>query len=336
MEFLSRKFKLLGLIALVGVFSCTKDKPSNPKQSEVVNRYLEFKTKMNAFSESYGQMSNFLDVIAASQLHSKAMKLKFMTLDSTYNDTIPVDTSGYWNYLTCAKVSEFENNDGTHTTVYDYGDGCNEFGSLIKGKITYVWSNVGNSYYSKVLYDNYYSYGTEMNGYSEYTFTSDGNSYVGYDTTGVAGDSIPVSNIIFYWSGSSTCKDDVTVIYDTGEKYVYTSDFSTKWENSTYSIIEGDFTYSSFPDGYRYHYLVAKPLVYNYDCPSVWVAVTGIESIHYDDPTKIYDFVIDYGEGDCDNLATIIENGESSVIDFSELLYIYCGTDSVTCNGGRR
>lgn len=334
MKNLSVKFILLVSIILLGIITCTKDKDSTSKQSDVVKRYLEFKTKMSAFSESNGQMSNFLNVIGASQLHLKSLKKISMVLDSTINDSIPVDTSGYWNYWTCAQVTEYENNDGTHTTIYDYGDGCDEFGYFTKGKISYVWSNIGNSYYSKVLYENYYSYGMEMNGYSEYSFTSDGNSYFGYDTTNVESDSSAITDIVYYWSGSSTGKDNIIMKFDSGEKYSYTSNFSTKWENSTYTILEGEFTYTSDPDGYNYHYLVYDPLIYNYDCPNVWVAVSGIESIHYDDLTKTYDFIIDYGNGTCDNLATITENGETSQIDFSDLLYIYCGADSITCRYG--
>lgn len=331
MKSLRIRFILLGGIILLGFITCTKDKDSTTKQSDVVKRYLEFKTKMSAFSESYGQMSNFLNVIGASQLHLKSLNQKSIFRDSTINDTIPVDTTGYWNHWTCAKVTEYDNNDGTHTTIYDYGDGCDNFGYLIKGKISYIWSHTGSNYYSKVLYENYYSYGMEMNGYSEYSFNSDGSSYFGYDTTSCGRDS---SVVIYNWSGSSTGKDNITMKFDTGEKYSYTSNFSTKWENSTYTILEGEYIFTSEPDGFNYHYLVYAPLIYNYDCPNVWVAVSGIESIHYNDLTKTYDFIIDYGSGACDNLATVTENGETSQIDFSDLLYIYCGADSIVCRNG--
>jgi len=324
----------LGVLLIVSIFACTKDNSSEPNQNDIVKRYLEFKTKMSAFNESFGQMSNFLDVIGASQLHESSLKLKALLRDSVYNDSIPVDTSGYWDNWTCATVTEFDNNDGTHTTIYDYGEGCDEFGYLTKGKITYVWKNIGNNYYSKVLYENYYCYGTEMNGFSEYSFTSDGNSYVDYDTTGVVGDSANISKIYFNWSGSSICRDSFTMIYDTGEAYIYSSNFSTKWENSNYTVLQGEFNYQSYPEGYNYHYLVSSPLIYDYDCPNVWVAISGIESIHYNDLTKTYDFIINYGNGECDNIATITENGETSQIDFSDLLYIYCGTDSIVCQNG--
>jgi hypothetical protein len=120
-------------------------------------------------------------------------------------------------------VTETENEDGTFTTVYDYGDGCEEYGFLMKGKITYIWSSEGNTYYSKVVYEKYYSYGTEINGFSEYSFTSDGSSYYNiavkeqYDT-----DSMVLPYVSFNWSGTSTASDQLEYKFDEGDHlYIY-------------------------------------------------------------------------------------------------------------------
>jgi hypothetical protein len=329
---------LIVLFVIIGFLSCNKDKSTNPKQNDIIDRYLEFKTKMSAFSENTGQMSNFMNVIGASQLNRNSLKLKAAKHKTALLDSLPPDDStGYWDNWTCATVTEFDNNDGTHTTIFDYGSGCDEYGSMTKGKITYVWKNEGNDYYSKVLYEHFYSYGLEMNGYSEYSFTSDGNSYIEYDTTGIYGDSITTTGgVAFYWSGSSTGSDTMTMVYDSGERYSYTSRFNNKWDNTSFTVLEGEYNCKSEPDSYSYHYVVNEPLVTNYECPNAWVPVMGIEAIHYKDLKEVYDFTIDYGEGACDNLATITENGESTIIDFGELLEIYCGTDSITTRGGKK
>jgi len=331
------KFALIVALIFIGFLSCNKDTSTNKKQSDIVSKYLEFKTKMSAFSGNNGQMSNFMNVIGASQLHMNTLKLKSSKFKSTYTDSItPIDTAGYWRNWTCAKVSDFDNNDGTHTTIFDYGNGCDEYGSMIKGKITYIWKNEGNDYYSKIQYEKFYSYGLEMNGFSEYSFISDGNSSIQYDTTGISGDTTYTLGVAFCWTGSSTGSDTMTMTYDTGEKYSYTSRFENKWDNTSYTVLEGEYNCQSEPDGYSYHYIVTKPLVSNYGCVSTWVPVQGVEAIHYIDLKEIYDFKIDYGEGACDNLATITENGETSVIDFGDLLYIYCGTDSISNRGGKK
>jgi hypothetical protein len=337
MKMKTKNYVLIGLLIFVGFISCNKDTSPIKKQNEVIDRYLEFKTKMNAFSGNTGQMSNFMNVIGASQFYRNTLQLKSSNDNSTLKDsTTPVDTSGYWGNWTCAKVSDFDNPDGTHTTIFDYGAGCDEFGSLTKGKITYIWKNIGNDYYSKVLYENYYSYGLEMNGFSEYSFQSDGNSTFDYDTTGVTGDSTFTTSVVFYWTGTSSGSDTMSMKYDTGEQYTYTSKFKNKWDNTSFTVLEGNYSCTSQPDGYSYQYEVAKPLITSYECPTSWVPVSGIESINYNDLKVIYNFTIDYGDGSCDNIATITENGESSEIDFGELLYYYCGTDSVSTPGGKK
>ena len=329
---------LLGMFLFSFMLACKEDHSSDVAQNEAVEKYLEFRTKMNAMNASFGQMSNFLSIIGASQLHNNMYTLKSTKGDTVYTDSIPYDSSGYWDYWTCATVTESDNGDGTYTTIYDYGDGCDEFGSMTKGKITYIWKNDGDDYYSKVLYENYYSYGMEMNGFSEYTFTSDGGSYFDYDSSGFAADTGSSRCIVFYWSGTSSGKDNMIVEYDNGEKYTYTSNYSNRWDNSTYTLLEGEYTYTSEPAGYNYHYLITSPLVYNYVCINTWVAVSGVETIHYTDPVETYDFMIDYGSGTCDNLAEITENGKTSVIDFGDLITLYGGAepgDSVSVNRKR-
>jgi hypothetical protein len=232
-------------------------------------------------------------------------------------------------------VTETDNGDGSYTTIYDYGDGCDEFGAMTRGKVTYIWKNTGDDYYSKVLYDHYYCYGMEMNGYSEYNFVSDGNSYFEFDSAVGPNDSMVSPGVVFYWSGTSTGKDDFTIQYDNGDKYAYKSNYSNKWDNSTYTVLEGEYHCTSDPDNYEYHYRVTSPLIYNYECPDTWVPVSGIESIQFRDTAETYEFTIDYGSGSCDNLATVTEDGETSVIDFGELIMEYCEdeiSDSVYVN----
>lgn len=317
----------LAVVFVALVISCSKDSVPQKAQSEAVQRYLEFRTKMSALNASAGQMSNFLSVIGASQLRNNMVALKSATGDSI-DGFVPGDSGDYWDFWTCATVTETDNADSTHTTVYDYGEECDEYGTLFRGKITYIWKSTGNDYYSKVIYEDYYSYGMEMNGFSEYSFTSESEPYYDYDTAYEKGDSAISPGIVFYWSGTSTAKDDITMTYDSGEKYAYTSDYATKWDNSTYTVLNGEYSYISEPDGYEYHYEVSAPLVYNYECTDTWIAVSGIETIHYKDSADTYDFLIDYGNGNCDNLATVTENGETSVVDFGDLIYTYCGTEA--------
>jgi hypothetical protein len=312
----------------VSVISCEKNQDQNPDPSEGVKKFLEMKTRITAMNFSTGQMNDFLSVIGNSQLKDGTLSLEGIGVDSAYIDSVYADTVNFWDYYTCAVVTETDNPDGSHTTSYDYGTGCEEYGSLMKGKITYIWRSQGNEYSSKVIYDHYYSFGLEMNGMSEYTFISDGNSYY---TTGVreegGSDSAVSTGLEFNWSGSSTADENITMVYDSGETYSYSSSYANKWDSISFTVVQGEYEYSGSLNGVEYHYLVTKPLVTDYSCSNTWVPVSGIETATYTESGSTSSFSINYGNGRCDNLAVVTENGIVSVIDFGEIYQIlYDGT----------
>jgi len=316
---------ILSVIIIFSVIiSCGRSKIEQQDLSEGAEKFLELKTRMNAMSSGSGQMSNFLSVIGSSQLKDGELNISGTGIDSCYIDSICVNPDEYWEYITCATVTDYDNADGTHTTIYDYGDGCDEYGALYKGKITYIWKNEDNNYYSKVIYEDYYSYGVEMNGMSEYSFTSDGYSYF---STGVKEDSndstISVSPVVFNWSGSSTGHEEITMVADDGGTYYYLSDYSNKWDSISYTVFEGDYYCRSESEeyNYEYQYSVEQPLVTDYTCINSWIPVSGIETITNTENDATNYYSINYGNGTCDNLALLTENGKTSVIDFSELYY---------------
>ncbi|MEM6831780.1 MAG: hypothetical protein AAF551_14815, partial [Bacteroidota bacterium] len=64
-----------------------------------------------------------------------------------------------------------------------------------------------------------------------------------------------------------------------------------------------------------------NPLHFNFECEGeneVLVFVTGIESGTYTFGENSGTWSIDYGDGTCDNLVTITEDGQSEEIDISE------------------
>jgi hypothetical protein len=328
------------LVVLFSIFiSCDKNKTERNDAVEKAKKLLELETRMNAINTGTGKMSNFMSVIGYSQLKAGELNMDGSTTDPGYSDSIFADTTKFWEPLTCAKVSESDNGDGTHTTIYDYGDGCNEYGSLYKGKIIYIWKNENNTYYSKVIYENYYTYGVEMNGSSEYSFTSDGNSFYSIGTkieSGESGDStVTIMPVEFNWSGSSSGHEEITMLYDDGTSNYYTSDYSNKWDSTSYKVLEGEYYYKSEADDYVYHYEVTEPLITDYTCTNSWVPVSGTENITNTEKGVTTSYSLNYGTGVCDNLAELIENGVSSIVDFSEIYKIFTdGTVTSTPGSG--
>jgi hypothetical protein len=316
----------LGFVVMIlsVITSCEKSKSNNQDLSAGAEKFLELKTRINAMNAGSGQMSDFLTVIGNSQIKEGDLNIPGSNADSSYIDSISVNPDGYWDYVTCATVTEYNNPDGTHTTSYDYGDGCDEYGALYKGKITYIWRNEGNNYYSKVIYESYYSYGVKMNGMSEYSFTSDGYSSFSTGDKEISNDStVTVSPVLFNWSGSSTGHEELTMVTDDGASYYYLSDYSNKWDSASYTVLEGAYYCKNESDEFNseYDYTVTKPLVTRYTCVNSWVPVSGVEIISNKENDNTSSYSVDYGNGDCDNLALLTENGKTSVVDFSKIYY---------------
>ncbi len=327
---------IIVIISFSVIISCEKNKTDNQNLSEGAKKLLELKTRMNAINANSGQMSNFLSVIGESQMKNGELNISGTGIDSNYIDSISVDPEVYWKFFTCATVSEYDNTDGTHTTIYDYGDGCEEYGSLYKGKITYIWRNEGNNYYSKVIYNDYYTYGVKMNGLSEYSFTSDGNSYFSTGVKENKNDStVTVSPVVFNWSGSSTGHEDIVMVTDDSSTYQYLSDYSNKWDSISYTVLVGDYynKSESVEYNYEYRYTVDRPLVTDYRCIDSWIPVSGSESITNTENGKTGNYSVNYGTGVCDNLAELTENGKTSVIDFSEIYYTKIDSSGTTSPG---
>ena len=313
---------LLAVAVISGLVSCEKSRSLSADKSDTVKKILELEARMNAFNSGTGMMTNFMSVIGYSQFRNGTLDIAGSDSAVAPGDSVSVDTVNYWAPVTCAKVTDTANADGTHTTVYDYGLGCDDGGSLIKGKITYVWKADNISYYSSVAYDHYYSYGMEMNGNSNYSFTSDGHS--GYIMPGAhaVSDSMMSKLPVFNWSGTSNGQDDITMTFDNGDITIYKSRYKNVWDSISYNVVEGDYYYSDKSSSYEYHYVVSKPLVTDYACTSSWVPVSGTESITTTQDGITGEYTLDYGDGTCDNLALLTENGKTSQVDFGEIYRI--------------
>ncbi len=309
-------------IALIlTILSCNKgENIQNNNDNNVLKRYLEIKSTMATFQKNNGDAN--LEALGASIMNNKKKSLKSV-VDSGWVDTgwIDVDTS-YWQKWTCANVNEYIDTDGNNVTVYDYGtSGCDDWGSLIKGKVTYIWSQKNDIYFSKVLYENYSAYGMTMNGYSEYSYSFGNMIFAnGIDST--------ITKI--NWSGSSSCNENIEMAYENGETFQYTADYSSDWNGQSCTVHQGEYSYKNITNGYEYTYKVTQDLFYNYECgPEIYVPVSGIEEIIYKDVEVDTKFITNYGNGTCDNLATISENGVDYTVDFGNLWYTEpCGNAS--------
>lgn len=329
-------FPLFILAAALAV-GCSSDEPDTPKElSPEVSEYLKTRfgnsrmasldAEANPAQMSFqGMMTNF--GIAGGRLGQ----------DSTYEDSIKVDDpyEDPWIWTSCAAITRTENADGSITEVYDYGDGCMEgyedYQYLMKGKYTQTYKSnylqeenaYSDDYAYSVVYDNYggtyygeyYENGESswlMDGYSNYAGSSSYNSET--ET----------------FMGSYTYQSETTYSWDK-YTYYYKSD-GTGTYNNTGSTSDGSYEYRSEQEGSFYAVDILKPLVFDYTCYQYseenraklvvvpyFTYVSGIESVQFEEAGNSGAFVIDYGDGECDNIVTITENGVSVTVDLSEI-----------------
>ncbi|MDN5199916.1 hypothetical protein QQ008_01045 [Fulvivirgaceae bacterium BMA10] len=212
----------------------------------------------------------------------------------TENDSTVCDGGFHWE--TCAQVTETENQDGSVTVVTDYGEeGCEEFGILIKGKITETFKSENNKETVKTVYENYSFEDITINGTSSATYSWSWDEQ----------DSLS-------YSFASTWEEDLTIKDEDGETYTIKSSMSDSGDENGWTL-EGSSTYTS-SNGDVFESEIKVPLFYDFKCEDAFVPVKGVESCKFNDDV----FEINYGDGACDNIITVTENGETYTIDLEE------------------
>lgn len=319
------KLKIAVFIGLLAVTACSDNEPGNAPLSDAAKQYLSLKLGSNrASAESMSRPINqsFQGLFGASAVYNGRK-----SGDSTVNPGEPGDTTIFEDpWTSCAVITEFDNEDGSHTYIQDYGEGCEEgwgdYMYFMHGKVTSTYRNqytqVGtgftDSYYYSTAYDNY---GGNYNGEGAWVING-GGTYAGeseYDTAD------------FTFSGQYSYEDETTYQFDS-TSYFYKGLGTTSYTNTKYVIKSNETEYSTGPDHY-YKALVIFPLVSDYTCYTfadrvansigLWfVYVSGRERIEFKEGDLSGTFEIDYGDGTCDNLITIYENGNETEIDLSK------------------
>lgn len=242
------------------------------------------------------------------------------------------DTTLIESPWTCAVISEIKNDDGSVTTIYDYGDGCEEgwgdYKYFMHGKYSSTYRNnnaregnvIKSFYSSSYLYDNYGgSYNNQntwlINGYGDYSGESN------YDSVNQK------------FSGAYTYESETTYRFDS-TTYYYKNKGSTRYSDLKYILESGETNYAYSSDYYKS--TVLEPLVSDYSCYRnslyksyeslsttsacyIWMTyVKGRERVQYKNGDEEGSFEIDYGNGDCDNIVIVYENGRFSIVDLSK------------------
>lgn len=304
---MKNRFIYVVAILIIAVIACEKEQFNGDQLPEDIKKIAELNMKLqnlrNSGSEHFRLSINNSITNAASKKSVRALTSD--SADVIMDSTNVIMDSIIWDFNSCAEITNYKDDNGYDVTVMDYGvDGCDEWGSLIKGKITTKWKMENNGYYFENIYENYEAYGMTMNG----TFscsTEGGDDWSFLDSTGT--DSDNDYEVIY------TCQENLTITYEDGVSYTFVSSFKDKYTTNSYTMLEGEFEYSS-STGEEYSYRIIEPVLTDFQCQNSYLPVSGIEQ--WDDGTDNYE--INYGDGTCDNIATITENGETYTVDFDD------------------
>jgi hypothetical protein len=255
----------------------------------------------------------------------------------TSDSTIVDDPNIPWT--TCATITETINSDGSKTTVTDYGDGCMEgsgdYAYFMHGKTssTYLYTQsksgsvYSNSFLSEYSSENYG--GTYYNGLDSSVWLSNGHStYAGdsrYDTLNQT------------FSGFYRFSDTSDYLYNK-ILYTYRSKGRSEYNEKKSITMESIYEYNYADDYYKSTVLLA--LVMDYSCSFIMPMMSaetkvaygstytiGRELIEYRRDGVSGQFVIDYGDGECDNVITIYENGKVFKVDLVNQFQEYSKVD---------
>lgn len=204
-------------------------------------------------------------------------------------------------YTSCAKEEFTENSDGSYTWVIDYGvDGCEEHdGYRLRGKMTETYTEDDNGFSGTIVYENFGDDEYMMSGTENFNGTHEDFE----DSLDFSGSYTYSENLVV------TIEDEIFTITASGTEKFDNQGFTEEY-NARYEASDGDFA----------EVKTTKPLYFSDACESqdVFEYVSGVEEVKYQEDGESGEFITDYGNGTCDNILTITEDGETYQIDAEE------------------
>jgi hypothetical protein len=331
------KFKHLYLfVLLVSILNSCQDNEvifSNPEELSLEARnFFGLQNSMQMSSRASGNSGS--DMLNRSFGAAKAGNPEMLVLGKTKSDSTLVSIPPF-EWVTCAQITEFQNSDGSTTSITDYGDGCkegnDEFRYFMRGKLTWRFKNESSLKGSVYSYN--YSSQTRMENFGgSYIYNEDTTSWLTNGKSSYSSSSA-YDTLKKTYTGNYSWSDSSKHGYRTYGKnldtYVINSNGKVAY-NESKSV-----TSTSFSEYYTgsdyYSTTVIVPLVMDYSCnPASLVArsdmrclmpytyVSGRERISYNRGDISGSFEVDYGDGTCDTIITIYENGKVFKIDVFE------------------
>ncbi|MFK7953507.1 MAG: hypothetical protein AB8B73_11720 [Ekhidna sp.] len=317
------------------VWSCGEDDggidPQTPSESSIVKdniltgsnvamsrlRGQGFGGPMGAiFGNFYGSIAGRTNTATPLSMMKQNMRGRVLS-DST--DTGEDDTPS------CLTESWEDDGNGTYSYTLDFGDGCDYYGEFLKGKLEESGTYSETGFSSTTTYTDFGGEDWSIDGTQSYSGTWEESS---------ESDENIEDSIFYHFAAKYEFSADMTQSYmeydydstsdaSTEERLVeleYVSQGSESSDELGYTV-ESRTESMTFNTGESFASSVDAPLYMSNACyeEDVWIYVSGIESGSYTFEGETGAYSINYGDGTCDNLVTITENGVTEEVDLGEI-----------------
>lgn len=266
------------------------------------------------FNENFGMTSEQSASGARKLSTARQSSSKALSMARSSNDSTDVGDHEECEWTTCATETFEENADGSYMWTLDYGvEGCDEGGYFMKGKLIETFSENGNEFSGTIEYVDFGDRYSTVNGTETFSGEWEGSD-AGEDSTA------------WEYSGSYEYVEDLEYTYkedDVEEVYTLKASGKETYDQEGFTRNEGEYTYTAF-NGNFFSGIISVPLYYSFACADgsdedwVFVDVSGVENFSYKEGEESGEFSINYGDGSCDNIISITENGETYDIDLGE------------------
>lgn len=317
-------FASLWIAVAVLVWSCNDEtEPLNIQQENVVAQNLLVnsnsaldKLRSNGIGGPMGALfGNFQN--GRSGRSAKAPSTMFRSAGRTVTDTTDTEPPS------CLIETWEDDGNGNYTYTLDFGDGCDYYGEFLKGKLVEKGSYSESGFNSTATYTNFGSQDWTIDGTHSYSGTWEE----------IAETSEPADTSSYYYNASYQFSADLKTSYmeyghdtteemSTGERLVevdYVAQGSEEVDQNGYTVKSRSESVS-VSTGESFSSQVDVPLFYDFGCEDddTWIYVSGQESGSYTVGDQTGTYSINYGDGTCDNIVTVTENGISEEVDLGE------------------
>jgi hypothetical protein len=314
---------ILAFMAFSLLLGCEESDPNPSSLSELSSEAKAFLTMRSGTNQSLSAAGNSAINKSFQGAYNNYAQVSGSAGASENKDSTVVEP---YPWQSCAEITETKNSDGSITVTTDYGDGCDEgygdYHYFMHGKYSYTYKYEQSQSGSIFKYVYFYRNIAENYGGMYYS-DSDTSEWLSNGHSTYSGES-QYDTAKQTFSGFYSYSDTSEYEYDQ-MTYLYKSEGQTTYDEkkSTTPINSYEYTYGN--DYYKS--IVLKPLVMDYTCYSMFTEmmvrpfwstyVSGRERVHYIRDGVEGEFEIDYGNGECDNIIVIYENGKVFKIDLS-------------------